>query len=222
MRLAPGLRRPTWIMAKRQTDGRGRRGRGWSDLPGNFKATLMMKPGGMPAWAALRSFLASNALYETLAMYVDREALSLKWPNDVLLNDRKVAGILLESTGSAALVDWLAIGIGVNLRSAPPADDNAKFPPIALAEVGDLVTPAEFLTVLAGHYATEERILERLGFQAIRADWLERAARLGDTITARTAREEISGIFDSIDETGQLVLITAKGPVKIPAADVYF
>lgn len=220
--MAPGLRRPTWIMAEHQTAGRGRRGRVWSDGAGNFKATCMMRPGGMPGWAALRTFLASNALFQTLAMYVDRDALSLKWPNDVLLEDRKVAGILLESTGRGTLVDWLAIGIGVNLKSAPEPEEGAAFSPIALADVGDLVSPKEFLTVLAGHYATEERILERLGFEAIRADWLERAARLGDTITARTSTETITGIFDTIDDTGQLVLITATGPRKIPAADIYF
>lgn len=220
--MASGLRKPTWIMAKTQTAGRGRRGRSWTDAPGNLKATLMLRPGGMPAWAALRSFLAANALYEALAMYVDRDLLSLKWPNDVLLDDRKVAGILLESISTGSVVEWLAIGVGVNLRHAPPPEKDATFAPIALADIGEVVEPRDFLTVLAGYYATEERILERLGFEPIRADWLERAARLGDTITARTAKGDISGIFDTIDETGQLVLITGRGPVKIPAADVYF
>ena len=74
---------------------------------GNLAATLVMRPGGLPAWAALRSFLAANALFETLALYCDRDCLSLKWPNDVLLDERKVAGILLESAGNAREVDWL-------------------------------------------------------------------------------------------------------------------
>ena len=84
-----------------------------------------MRPGGVPGWAALRSFLASNALFETLALYVPRERLSCKWPNDVLLDNRKVAGILLESAGTGTRVDWLAIGIGVNLVHTPPMEEDA-------------------------------------------------------------------------------------------------
>lgn len=182
-----------------------------------------MRPGGVPAWAALRSFLASNALYETLALYAPREKLSLKWPNDVLLDDRKVAGILLESAGSSRAIDWLAVGFGVNLLRTPTPAADAIIAPVSLKEVtGEEVEPEEFLTMLAGHYATEESILERLGFEPIRQDWLERAARLGDVITARTDRKSVTGIFDTVDTDGNLVLITGTGPVRVAAADVYF
>ncbi|MEO1454610.1 MAG: biotin--[acetyl-CoA-carboxylase] ligase [Pseudomonadota bacterium] len=223
VRVAPFLHRPTWIMAHQQTKARGRRGKGWVNPAGNLAASLVMRPGGVPAWAALRSFLAANALFETLALFVPREALSVKWPNDVLLNERKVAGILLESAGNAKTVDWLVIGFGVNLNETPVVPDAQEFPPISVKEVsGDSVDTEEFLDMLAGHYATEERILDTLGFEPIRQDWLERAARLGDTIAAQTANKKITGIFDSIDEEGQLVLITGTGPVHIAAADVYF
>ena len=114
-RLAPTLLKPTWIMARRQTAARGRRGRPWEMPPGNFAATLVMRPGGHPTWAALRSFVAANAVYATLDMYARDASLALKWPNDVLLSGGKVAGILLESTGKGKTVDWLSIGIGVNL-----------------------------------------------------------------------------------------------------------
>lgn len=221
-RRAPYLDRPTWIMARRQTKGHGRRGAPWEMPEGNFAATLVMRPGGPPAWAALRSFLAANALYATLDMYAETAQIALKWPNDVLLNGGKVAGILLESTGSGKTVDWLAIGIGVNLFARPKSDVSPTFPPIALADVGETVDPETFLTVLAGHYATEESILDRLGFDAIRETWLQRAARLGEVITARTSREEITGLFDTVDESGNLVLITGSGRRVIPAADVYF
>lgn len=210
-------------MAHSQTSARGRRGRKWDNPPGNLAATLMMRPGGVPAWAALRSFLAANALYETLALFAPRDALSLKWPNDVLLDGRKVAGILLESTGSGGTVDWLAIGFGVNLLHTPTPASDAIVAPVSLHEVtGEEVDPIEFLTLLAGHYATEEGILERLGFESIRQDWLERAAKLGEVITARMPKKTVSGIFDSIDSEGNLVLITGTGPQKISAADVYF
>ncbi len=222
-RQAPHLGRPTWIMARAQTKARGRRGRSWVSPRGNFAATLVMRPGGVPGWAALRSFLAANAVFETLALWCPRDALALKWPNDVLLNGGKVAGILLESAGTRGQVDWLSIGIGVNLVAAPPADEDAAFPPISVKEAtGDEIDCDEFLTMLAGHYATEEMVLERLGFDPIRQDWLERAARLGEEITARTGNRSVTGIFDTVDEDGCLVLITGTGPVKIAAADVYF
>ena len=180
-----------------------------------------MRPGGAPAWAALRTFLAANAVYATLELLTDAP-LAVKWPNDVLLAGGKVAGILLESTSAGNMVDWLAIGIGVNLAVKPEAQKDAAFPPTALSDHGEAVTPEAFLATLAGHYATEESILERLGFDEIRKEWLQRAAKIGEVITARTSREEITGLFDTIDEAGNLVLITGAGRRVIPAADVYF
>jgi BirA family biotin operon repressor/biotin-[acetyl-CoA-carboxylase] ligase len=222
-RRASTLDRPTWIMAHRQTAARGRRGREWVNPEGNFAATFVFRPGGSPAAAALRSFMAANALFEALAMKIDRSRLALKWPNDVLLNGGKVAGILLEATGKGGLVDWLSIGIGVNLVHAPKGAGDPAFPPVSLAgEGGQPCDVHEMLSLLASNIATEERIFTDLGFGPIRESWLRKAARLGEVITARTVREEITGIFETVDEAGQLVLRTPKGRVTIPAADVYF
>ncbi len=222
-RIAPDLHRPAWIMARHQTAARGRRGRVWSNPQGHFAATYVYKPEGTAGDAALRSFFAANAVYEALAMKIDRDRLSLKWPNDVLLDGGKVAGILLESVGTAVALDWLAIGIGVNLVRAPAGVRDAAFPPIGLEEAGGAPCDQdEFLSLLASNMATEEGLFQRLGFGPIRKNWLRRAARLGEVITARTAREEITGRFETIDEAGQLVLETPKGQVRIPAADVYF
>ncbi len=221
-RLAPELKRPAWIMARRQTAARGRQGRAWQNPEGNLAATLLMRPLGGPADAALRSFMAANALFETLALHVDRTKLAVKWPNDVLLSGGKVAGILLESMGTAQGLDWLAIGVGVNLAAVPDGVQDAAFPPTALSEHGDAVSPEAFLEELAANYATEEAIFAELGFARIREDWLKRAARLGEVITARTSREEITGTFESIDEAGNLILRTPKGAQVIAAADVYF
>lgn len=222
-RRAPDLMRPTWIMARRQTAARGRRGRSWENPPGNFAATFIFRPEGSAASAALRSFLAANALFETLALQIDRDCLSLKWPNDVLLNGGKVAGILLESMGTRTGVDWLAIGIGVNLVNVPRQVRDASFPPVSLeGEGGEATDLDEFLSTLASNMATEERIFAEFGFAPIRENWLRRAARLGEVITARTAQREITGRFETVDEAGQLVLHTPKGQVAIPAADVFF
>ncbi len=222
-RRAPDLKRPTWIMAHRQTDARGRRGKVWENPLGNFAATYVCRPKGDAGMAALRSFSAANALYEALALKIDRNCLALKWPNDVLLNNGKVAGILLESTGTRAGVDWLAIGIGVNLTVAPEVSGDMSFPPVSLeGEGGEPTAPEEFLSLLASNIATGERIFSELGFAPIRKTWLRRAARLGTEITARTSRETFTGTFETIDDTGQLVLQTRAGQVHIPAADVFF
>ena len=147
----------------------------------------------------------------------------MKWPNDVLLNGGKVAGILLEATGRGGEVDWLSIGIGVNLVDVPADVQDAAFPPVSLrGEGGEACDQDEMLSMLASNMATEERIFAELGFGPIRESWLRKAARLGEVITARTAREEYVGTFETVDEAGQLVLQTPRGRVTIPAADVYF
>ena len=222
-RIAPQLKRPTWIVAKTQTGGHGRRGRPWVTGPGNLAATLVFKPGGRAQDAALRSFLAANALFEALAMQVDRTELSVKWPNDVLYRDGKIAGILLESVTDGGRIGWLSVGIGVNLAHAPARREADLIRPVSLADFGgDPVDPLDFLDTFADCYATEERIFEEFGFQPIRETWLENAARLGERITARTMREEITGTFETVDEAGTLILQTAEGRVAITAADVYF
>jgi len=156
-------------------------------------------------------------------MKIDRSRLALKWPNDVLLNGGKVAGILLESAGSADQIEWLSIGFGVNLVSAPEDVTDNDFRPVSLAaEGGEATNIDEFLSLLASNIATEERLFAALGFGPIREKWLRRAARLGEAITARIARDEITGTFETVDDAGQLVLTTSNGRIKIPAADVYF
>ncbi len=221
-RLAPELSRPTWILAKHQTASYGRQGRAWQNPEGNLAATLLMRPGGPVAEAALRSFFMANALFESLALYTDRTKLSLKWPNDVLLSGGKVAGILLESSGTGQGVDWLSIGVGVNLAHVPEGVRDAAFPPVCLADEGQQVVPHDFLNALAANFQTEEAIYAKLGFDVIRDNWLKRAARLGEVITARTTRDEITGTFESVDAVGNLILRTPKGTQAIAAADVYF
>jgi len=221
-RRAPDLSGPTWIMAHQQTEARGRRGRVWLQPEGNLAATLIYKPYATAQEAAKRSFLAANALFETLGFYVDRTRLALKWPNDVLLNGGKVAGILLESAGRGPFVDWLSVGFGVNLRGVPEGVSGDFAPVSLLGEGGAEVEAAEFLAVLASSYATQEGKLEAFGFQRIREDWLRHAAKLGEPIKARTGRATFTGIFDTVDMDGNLILSTPEGQKVIPAAEVFF
>ncbi|MGJ8545124.1 MAG: biotin--[acetyl-CoA-carboxylase] ligase [Sulfitobacter sp.] len=214
-RQAPQLAGPMWILAHAQTAARGRRGRAWSTPRGNFAATLVMRHKGSPAQAAQRSFVSSLALYRALSRLAPGRDFQLKWPNDVLLDGKKLAGILLESSG-----DCVMIGIGVNLVHLPETQmlEPGALAPVALSDVA----PEQLLDVLAQEYAALEAQFRRDGFAPIRLGWLAHAARLGEQITARSMREETVGIFEDVDEAGNLILRSPQGRVVITAADVFF
>ncbi len=218
--IADGAELPLWIMARRQTAGKGRRGNAWSDPVGNFAATHVLRTHGDPVAAAQRSFVAALAMRDALVGLTGREdVFTLKWPNDVLLRGRKLVGILLESHRDAQV---LAIGMGVNLQMAPPPAPSDRTPPCALKpELGISVGQVDFLDHLATAFAAREAQFGD-GFAAIRADWLAHAARLGEEITARLPGREITGRFDTIDDMGSLILTEGRTRHVIPAAEVYF
>lgn len=226
LRLAPGLSGPAWVMAREQSAARGRRGRGWAMPTGNFAGTLILRPAGGPLAAAQLSFVAALALYDALSDACGPSArLAIKWPNDVLLNGGKVAGILLESAGSGGGVQAVAVGIGVNLAAAPDlsqVEQRAVTPVSVLGETGHSIAPEEFLDLLAPAFARWQAQLDTYGFGPIRNAWLARAAKLGEPIVARTGASEQHGVFEGIDDNGALILKTPAGQQVIPAADVYF
>lgn len=226
LRLAPDLTGPAWFLGASQSAGRGRRAREWSSPAGNFHATLLTFPDGPAASVALRSFAIALALRDALAALTGQgERLALKWPNDVLLDGAKVAGILLESSGSGAHVHHLAIGVGVNLIAAPPPEalEPGALPAVSvLGQTGLTVQPEALLDALAPAYAHWESLLERQGFAPLRDAWLTHAARLGEGITARTGKATYHGRFETIDLHGHLILHTTSGPLAVPAADVFF
>jgi BirA family biotin operon repressor/biotin-[acetyl-CoA-carboxylase] ligase len=223
-RIAKDLAGPEWILGLQQTAARGRRGRAWVNPLGNFSATLVMRPTETPDVVALRSFVTALALYDAFESLTGTAAgLSLKWPNDVLLNGGKVAGILLEGIGGPG--GHLAIGIGVNLIAAPDVtqvEQGAVAPVSLLAETGVRVSPEQLLDALATAYAVREESFATYGFAPIRTAWMDRAARIGEVITARMATREVTGTFEEVDEQGNLILQTAKSREMIAAADVFF
>jgi BirA family biotin operon repressor/biotin-[acetyl-CoA-carboxylase] ligase len=225
-RIAPSLSGPEWILALRQTRGRGRRGRPWRDPQGNFAATLVLRPEGPPDHVALLSFVAALSLHDACSAVTGQPArFALKWPNDVLLDGGKLAGILLESMGAGRGVAHLAIGIGVNLRDVPEqatVEPQALRPVALMPETGVTVTPEEFLTQLAAAFAQRKTQFDTYGFAPIREAWLARAARLGEPVVARTLRDTLHGTFETIDDRGNLVLLTPQGRVAVPAAEIFF
>lgn len=226
LRRAPSLVGPAWFLGLEQTAGKGRRARAWASPRGNFHASLLLHPVEPAEQVALRSFAAALALRDALIAVTGLTVgWSLKWPNDVLLNGGKLAGILLESIGVGQGGAHLAIGFGVNLISAPPLDQieaEALLPVSLLGETGVRIAPEVFLDALAPAYAAWETEFTANGFSTLRSAWLADAARLGETIRARSGTQTRSGVFETIDQSGNLILRTSQGPVVIPAAEVFF
>jgi BirA family biotin operon repressor/biotin-[acetyl-CoA-carboxylase] ligase len=188
--------------------------------PGNFAASLAWRPGDGPARMALRSFTASLALHDAITA-LGAHDVALKWPNDVLLGGAKLAGILLESPGDGLLI----LGIGLNLVAAPPpsqVEPGATRPVSLLEATGLRVAPEAMLDALAPAFDAREAQFTAHGFGSIRTAWLARAARLGETVTARTPTTETTGTFEDVDAQGHLVLATESGRIAIAAADVFF
>ncbi|WP_069299732.1 biotin--[acetyl-CoA-carboxylase] ligase [Neptunicoccus sediminis] len=223
-RQAPATAGAAWFLSHEQTAGSGRRGRPWSSQKGNFAASLLIRPDAAPDKLALRSFVAALALYDALVECTGRsDAFALKWPNDVLLKGGKLAGILLETIAEGPNRYALIIGIGVNLANRPEA---GKLEPTALApkslkqDMGVSIAPESFLGALAVAYADWETRLQTYGFAPIREAWLARAANIGKPVTARLADRSIEGIFETVDETGALILQAPDRQHVITAADI--
>lgn len=226
LRMAPETQGPAWFLAHEQTAGRGRRARAWASPKGNFHATLLLFPKVSADQVALRSFAAALALRDAFVALTNLpQAFNLKWPNDVLANGAKVAGILLEASSSGAGVQALAIGIGVNLIAHPDQtvmEEGALPATSLLQETGLRIAPETLLTALAQSYAKWEAVFALQGFGPLREAWLSHAIKLGQPIRARTGKDTHYGIFETIDSSGNLILTTATGQLAIPAAEVFF
>jgi BirA family biotin operon repressor/biotin-[acetyl-CoA-carboxylase] ligase len=218
LRLArAGERGPLWIVAKTQTAGRGRRGRTWVSEPGNLYASLLLIDPAPPERCPELSFVAALALHDAIGGRIPGLAarLLLKWPNDLLIDRNKFAGILVEGEGTA-----VAIGIGVNCVHHP---DRTETPATDLATAGVRTSPDSLFAPLSGAMVTRLAQWDRgAGFAAIRAEWFARAAGVGKPIRVKTGEAELSGHFDGIDETGRLVLRLANGTIQAMAAGDVF
>ncbi len=213
----------TVVRADRQRAGRGRRGRSWQSPPGNLYCSIVARPAVSPAEAAQLSFVTAVALADTLAALLPPAcAVRQKWPNDVLVDGAKVAGILLESSGgSVGNVDWVVIGCGLNVTEAPL---DTAYPATSLQAAGAAGLDAAgvlplFLTQLhrwRGQWEAD-------GMTPVRDAWLNRAHGLGKKLTVRLPDREIPGIFGGMDRTGALLLDLADGTRQtISAGDIYF
>jgi BirA family transcriptional regulator, biotin operon repressor / biotin---[acetyl-CoA-carboxylase] ligase len=208
---------PLWITAERQSAGRGRRGRKWISVAGNLHASLLLTdPGPAEQWPQL-SFVAALAVHDAVVEVAPdlKPRLELKWPNDLLLSGNKFAGILIEGEGTEE-EGAVAIGIGINCTAHPA---RAAYPATDLAASGASVSAAVLFKALSmkmpGRLAQWNR---GNGFPTIRADWLARAAGLGEDIRVVLADRELAGRFEGLDDAGCLVLIAPDGGKTVVAA----
>ncbi len=212
---------PLWVTAKTQTRGVGRRGREWVSQPGNLFATGLYPVDGDLAKAARLSFVAALAVYDCVDHCMENGQTKIKWPNDILVNGQKLAGILLES-GTDMGQAWVAVGIGINLINAPdyehrPVSALAYFAPDQSQDY------SQVLDRLIGRFEHWSIVYDKDGFAPIRDAWIGCAPGMGGPVTARLVNETIVGTAIGLDVDGALEIKTKSGElVKIHAGDVFF
>lgn len=218
-RVVDNINFPTWIMARVQTAGKGRRGRVWISELGNLSASLILKVKNAQQ-ASLHGYVASLAVRDACIEFTGQaDRYSLKWPNDLLINESKLAGILLECF-TVKKQTYLIIGVGVNLATAPKLlqKDGGSFNPVSLVgATGVLVQPEKFLIQLAHSWQEREKEFHEIGFSSTRNSWLKCAYGIGQTILVRTGSELNRGEFINIDQIGR-VLLNINGTIETISA----
>lgn len=225
-----------WFAALQQTAGRGRRGRQWQTPHGNLAASLLILPVARPEVAASLGFVAGVALSRALAELLPYTSartgidgadglhggrIALKWPNDVLADGAKLAGILLEAQALPGGGQAVAIGIGVNIVSAPT---DLPYPAVYAKELDRKLDAATVFAALAEHWTDAYALWnEGRGVSAILNEWRQTAAGVGSEVAISTHGKVVRGIFQDVDEQGRLVVKSDDGQLSyISAGDVHF
>jgi BirA family transcriptional regulator, biotin operon repressor / biotin---[acetyl-CoA-carboxylase] ligase len=210
------------VWAKEQSSGTGRRGRKWTSEIGNLYFSILLRPKCSAFKAMQLSFLASLCIAESITDVLPETAIvNCKWPNDVLVEERKISGILLESQSTPqGNTDWMVIGIGLNVRSFPK---DVEFPATSLINEGaknDI--SAEIMLELFSHrFLSNYKIWKEMGFKPIREAWLCRVAWLGKKIIVHLEHETLVGEFKALDKDGTLILFHNGDERRITAGDIF-
>ncbi len=218
---------PCWFVARRQSSGKGRSGRQWASPEGNLYASLLLRNPCRMAVAAQLGFVAGIAVHDAIASRtgLSTPRLALKWPNDVLLDGRKLVGMLLEAQTSGNEV-CIVVGCGINLVSTDVPERSSV---ASLAELPGGISLQDMFTALSSAFDDiysfwhkSEGRLPAERFAPIRKLWLERAAGLGSPASVKLPTGPVSGTFAGIDATGRLELQTENGIQLVDAGDLFF
>ncbi len=203
---------PLWVTAARQTAGRGRRGNAWTSEPGNLYASLLLTDAVPAGKAPELCFVAALALHDVVSALAPALRPRVKWPNDLLLDGAKFAGILIEAETTQGSASAVVIGFGVNCAHHP---SDTPYPATDLAANGVAVTLDALLAELSRAMQTRLEEWDRgAGFAATRADWLTRAAGIGGDIVVRLPDREVAGTFETLDRIGRLMLRLPAGTLE--------
>jgi len=207
------------IKAKRQTAGKGRQGRVWTSPEGNLYVSLLLRPRCPVQEAGLYTFVTALAVQDAVQALAPALETRLKWPNDVLVADKKISGILLESEGAEAnKIEGLVVGVGINVAQAPEA---ALYPTTSLKAEGVICEVDDVLEAFLNAFDHWRLTLQRDGFRPVRRAWL--ASAKGGAMKVRLPQGEKQGTFAGIDEKGCLILRLADGSEQaFEAGDVFF
>lgn len=209
------------VWAKRQTAGKGRLGRDWVSQEGNLFVSVLLQPQKPLAEFSQLSFVAAVAAMESIKpLLAEKSRPQCKWPNDILLDGKKLGGILLESFQAPESGTWVVVGVGINIDSAPP---KTEFPATCLKDSGvELVSAKIVLSRFIHHFIEYYNLWNEKGFTPVRKEWTEHAWKMGERLCARIPDGNIEGIAESIDANGSLVIVTADGAKRhIHAADIF-
>ena len=209
------------VTARAQTQGRGRGDRVWGTAGQDLALSILLRPALAPSAAATVGFVAAPAVYDLAKSLLPADApVAIKWPNDVMIGDAKLSGILAEASGAGPTVDWLVLGIGVNLV---PTDRPGAANPIDLTTAGGpTLDPDDAADRLLGHLNPWLAQWLGQGFAPIRAAWLARARDIGRQVIARLPNELVAGQALDLADDGALVLALPDGRRRrIAAGDVF-
>lgn len=218
-RVLQGTEEGSVIVAIRQSSGRGRRGRVWESTPGNLYLTYVTYVKTLLSEAPQLSFIACVAAGQELRpLLPPTHSLTYKWPNDLLLNGKKVGGFLLEAveTSTRNEIGYL-IGCGLNLKTYP---DQVRYPATSFQHEGIYLSLEEVLLGLSSSLQRYISLWQKEGFSPIQDLWMEHAANLGKKINVGLEDKLSEGIFEGIDEAGLLMLKTSEGRVKLIAGEI--
>ena len=201
------------FLADQQIGGRGRSGNSWISPVGNLYMSVLLPCNINIRHAGQYSFLAAVATHRALSTKIGpQDTLKLKWPNDLLLNDRKLSGILLETAADGTQLKNLIIGIGVNILHAP---EYAASLPVK-------TTPMEAAGMILDEIVRLDRDFQAFGFEPIRQEWLSYSKGLGQVIQVRLPQQTLQGAFAGLDENGCLILEQDNKTLTIASGDVFF
>lgn len=207
------VQEPVAIVARRQTAGRGRRGRQWISQEGNLFCSLTFKADLQDLGCLV--ILSGLAVLKTINKFCPQAHAEVKWPNDVMIDGAKISGILFENAGDGF---WI-MGVGINIVSAP--EKGIMYPTCSLRQIGGQVSAKEVLHEFLLQFEQIYELWRHEGFTNLKKTWLDKAYKRGKKILIKQDNREIEGIFQTIDDQGSLILLTTNGSIKIIVGDVY-